>query len=307
MTSRCSRPWSASTSPSSSSRPAETTRTPRRSTRRSLRRGRPRGVRDAARAHRGRRVGRRPAAWTDWRATLLDQLAVAVRDRLTARGPARRRRGGRGLPRRFWTCARRRRAGRRTARPRHRDRRSHRLDITDLDRVGLFADTAGLLAAESHTVRTRSCAPSRASRSTSGTSSHRAGPCPTRCASSGAWPGSDAATARRSRRSTGDGPMSPALGSTTWGAPGQARALVVPGASSDATVLEVRAQDRPGPAPRARCGVRGRGDLGALSAHRDVRRPDAGHLLPHRSRGAPLPPARVAQAVSLVIDTCDGI
>ena len=99
-----------------------------------------------------------PAAWTDWRATLLDQLAVAVRARLD--GPTLLGADAdddlavadaTGLLEAAVLAAVR------AGEPHVRviaTGGSHRLDITDLDRVGLFADTAGLLAAEGHTVRT---------------------------------------------------------------------------------------------------------------------------------------------------------
>ncbi|MGL5850990.1 MAG: [protein-PII] uridylyltransferase, partial [Phycicoccus sp.] len=104
-----------------------------------------------------------PLAWTDWRATLLDQLAQAVRDRLdpapaaggasvagAASAPGADDVAGRVLPAELAAAVR-------DGRPQVRvipSGGSHRLDITDLDRIGLFADTAGLLAAEGHTVRT---------------------------------------------------------------------------------------------------------------------------------------------------------
>ena len=185
---------------------------------------------------------------------------------------------------------------------------SHRLDITDLDRVGLFADTAGLLAAEGHTVRTAIL------RTVDGIAVNEwhvespSGAVPDPSASSAAWPGSAAATAARSRRSTGGGPTwRGRRGRASLGAPGQARALVVPGASSDATVLEVRAQDRPGLLHELGAALAGAG-ISVRSAHIATY---AGQTLDTfyltGADGLPLPPARVAQAVSLVIDTCDGV
>lgn len=255
-----------------------------------------------------------PAAWTDWRATLLDQLAVAVRDRLD--GPARlgsgpdvdaaadpsdatglldpavlaRVRGGEPHVRVIATGG------------------SHRLDITDLDRVGLFADTAGLLAAESHTVRT---AILRTVDGIAVNEWHVESP-------SGAVP--DPARIERGLARLGRGDRAPLAtldrrrahvarpsGHASIGTPGQARALVVPGASSDATVLEVRAQDRPGLLHELGAALAGAG-ISVRSAHIATY---AGQTLDTfyltGADGLPLPPARVAQAVSLVIDTCDGI
>ena len=55
-------------------------------------------------------------------------------------------------------------------------------------------------------------------------------------------------------------------GQASIGTPGQARALVVPGASSDATVLEVRAQDRPGMLHELGAALAGAG-ISVRSAH----------------------------------------
>jgi [protein-PII] uridylyltransferase len=185
---------------------------------------------------------------------------------------------------------------------------SHRLDITDLDRVGLFADTAGLLAAEGHTVRT---AILRTVDAVAVNEWHVESP-------GGAVP--DPARIERGLARLGRGDRGPLAtldrrrahvarpsGHSDLGTPGQARALVVPGASSDATVLEVRAQDRPGLLHELGAALAGAG-ISVRSAHIATY---AGQTLDTfyltGSDGLPLPPARVAQAVSLVIDTCDGI
>ena len=185
---------------------------------------------------------------------------------------------------------------------------SHRLDITDLDRVGLFADTAGLLAAEGHTVRT---AILRTVDGIAVNEWHVESP-------SGAVP--DPARIERGLARLGRGDRGPLTTLDRRRAhvrgprarprsarPGQARALVVPGASSDATVLEVRAQDRPGllhelGAALAQAGISVRSAHIATYAGQTL---DTFYLT--GADGLPLPPARVAQAVSLVIDTCDGI
>ena len=185
---------------------------------------------------------------------------------------------------------------------------THRLDITDLDRVGLFADTAGLLAAEGHTVRT---AILRTVEGIAVNEWHVESP-------SGAVP--DPARLERGLARLGRGDRGPLVtldrrrahvarpsGHADLGSPGQARALVVPGASSDATVLEVRAQDRPGLLHElgdalARAGISVRSAHIATYAGQTL---DTFYLT--GADGLPLPPARVAQAVSLVIDTCDGI
>jgi [protein-PII] uridylyltransferase len=253
-----------------------------------------------------------PAAWTDWRATLLDQLALAVRDRLDdpSRGAAAvGSHGGDVDPTGMLDAGVL--AGVRAGEPHVKviaTGGSHRLDITDLDRVGLFADTAGLLAAEQHTVRT---AILRTVDGIAVNEWHVESP-------SGAVP--DPSRIERGLARLGRGDRAPLAtldrrrahaprpsGQTTIGTPGQARALVVPGASSDATVLEVRAQDRPGLLHELGAALAGAG-ISVRSAHIATY---AGQTLDTfyltGSDGLPLPPARVAQAVSLVIDTCDGV
>lgn len=251
-----------------------------------------------------------PLAWTDWRSTLLEQLAVAVRARLDAPRP---------VPEPALVAAE-------PAGP-HLDPGvaaavgagepqvrvvsgggSYRLDIIDLDRVGLFADTAGLLAAEGHTVRT---AILRTVGGVAVNEWHVESP-------SGAVPDPERIARGLARLGRGDrGPLqtldrrrahlSRRSGESGIGSPGQARALVVPGASAEATVLEVRAQDRPGllhelGAAFARAGISVRSAHIATYAGQTL---DTFYLT--GADGLVLPPARVAQAVSLVIDTCDGL
>lgn len=132
-----------------------------------------------------------PAAWTDWRATLLAQQPVAVRERLAGPAPGRCARRSCRLGDRPLGCARCRWVGLGAREPRVRviaTGGSHRLDITDPDRVGLFADTAGLLAAEGHTVRTAILRTvDGITPSTSGTSSRRVERCRMPRASSAGW------------------------------------------------------------------------------------------------------------------------
>jgi [protein-PII] uridylyltransferase len=249
-----------------------------------------------------------PLAWTDWRATLLEQLAVAVRQRLDEPAPAPGQEAEQAtgpVPVDPVVLA-----SVRAGEPHVRvvsGGGSHRLDITDLDRVGLFADTAGLLAAEGHTVRTAIL------RTVDGVAVdewHVESP-------SGAVPDPERIVRGLARLARGDrGPLltldrrrahlpRPSREAGV-GSPGQARALVVPGASSEATVLEVRAQDRPGLLHELGATLAGAG-ISVRSAHIATY---AGQTLDTfyvtGADGLPLPPARVAQAVSLVIDTCDG-
>ncbi len=253
-----------------------------------------------------------PAAWTDWRATLLDQLATAVRARLDT--PARSLSAVSATNHRDDTgtsidpvIAAAVRGGEPAVRVIAAGG-THRLDITDLDRVGLFADTAGLLAAEGLTVRT---AILRTVNGIAADEWHVESP-------SGAEPEPERISRGLARLGRGDrGPLSTLdrrrahlprpSGRTGTGSPGQSRALVVPGASNEATVLEVRAQDRPGllhelGAALARAGISVRSAHIATYAGQTL---DTFYLT--GAEGLPLPPPRVAQAVSLVMDTCDGI
>ena len=92
-----------------------------------------------------------PAAWTDWRASLLDKLVTTARAALAEGAPAPDsfRRGRAGLGRRPVAAS-----------PSGQPvvvitplGGAHRVDVYDRDRLGLFADTAGLLAAQGHIVR----------------------------------------------------------------------------------------------------------------------------------------------------------
>ncbi|MBM6404767.1 [protein-PII] uridylyltransferase [Phycicoccus sp. CSK15P-2] len=254
-----------------------------------------------------------PMAWTDWRATLLEQLAVAVRARLDAPRPAARPVAG-AATESTWAAptldpaiVESVRAGQPVVTV-VSGGGSHRLDIVDQDRVGLFADTAGLLAAEGHTVRTAIL------RTVDGVAIdewHVESP-------SGAVPDPERIVRGLARLARGDrGPLQtldrrrahlPRPSATSGiGSPGQARALVVPGASAEATVLEVRAQDRPGLLHELGAALAGAG-VSVRSAHIATY---AGQTLDTfyltGADGMPLPPAKVAQAVSIVIDTCDGV
>jgi [protein-PII] uridylyltransferase len=188
----------------------------------------------------------------------------------------------------------------------------HRLDIYDRDRLGLFADTAGLLAARGLVVRTAVL------RTVDGIAANE-----WQVEAPGGDPPDGAELARGLwRLSRGDhaplqvldrrrGP-SPAPGPTpssraTSGSPGQTRAMVVPQASADTTVIEVRAQDRPGllhdiGVAFARAGLSVRSAHIATYAGQTL---DTFYLT--EFAGRQLPPARVAQAVSAVIDACDGV
>jgi [protein-PII] uridylyltransferase len=245
-----------------------------------------------------------PAAWTDWRANLLDKLVTTTRGALEEGAP----------PSEAF----------READPVPEDVQNkivigqphvvvtplggaHRIDIHDRDRLGLFADTAGLLAAQGHIVR------SAVVRTVDGIAVnewHVETP-------SGDAPDEGSITRGLMRLSEGDrGPLailgrrqrSSASDSSraTSGAPGQTRAMVISHASDSATVIEVRAKDRPGLLHDIGITL-SRASLSVRSAHIATY---AGQALDTfyvtEFGGRPLPPARVAQAVSMIIDTCDG-
>ena len=93
----------------------------------------------------------------------------------------------------------------------------------------------------------------------------------------------------------------------TSGSPGQTRAMVISHASESATVIEVRATDRPGLLHDIGITL-SRASLSVRSAHIATY---AGQALDTfyvtEFGGRSLPPARVAQVVSMLIDACDGV
>jgi [protein-PII] uridylyltransferase len=245
-----------------------------------------------------------PAAWTDWRASLLDKLVTTARAALAEGAPA---------PDSF-----------READPVSPDVLSriavgqpvvvitplggaHRVDVYDRDRLGLFADTAGLLAAQGHIVRSAvvrtldGIAANEWHVETPGGGAPEEGPLVrglTRLAGGDREP--LAMLSRRRRATASDSSRA------TSGSPGQTRAMVISHASDSATVIEVRATDRPGLLHDIGITL-SRASLSVRSAHIATY---AGQALDTfyvtEFGGRPLPPARVAQAVSMIIDTCDG-
>jgi [protein-PII] uridylyltransferase len=183
---------------------------------------------------------------------------------------------------------------------------AHRVDIIDRDRAGLFADTAGLLAAQGFAVR------SAVVRTVDGVAANE-------------WwvesPGGEVPVAELISRDlvrVARGDRSPlgrlqrrkatvAARSLSSGSPDQARAMVVSSASAAATVIEVRATDRPGLLQDIGITL-ARASLSVRSAHIATY---AGQTLDTfyvtEYAGGPLAPARAAQAVAMIIDTCDGV
>jgi [protein-PII] uridylyltransferase len=244
-----------------------------------------------------------PKAWTDWRAALLRQLATALRASFSTPAPAAGEITPALVPD---NIVRTLVAGEAHVEVVH-NAGSYRIDIADRDRLGLFADTAGLLAAEGLIVRT---AVLRTHDGVAVNEWHVESP-------SGTDPEHDRIVRGLMRLATGDrGPLSlldrrrqlalRPSGSSAIGTPGQPRAFVVPGASSGATVLEVRADDRPGLLHElgmafAKAGVSVRSAHIATYAGQTLDTFYVSDLL-----ARPLEPAKVAQVVAAIIDTCDG-
>lgn len=241
-----------------------------------------------------------PTAWTDWRASLVDSLTGLVRERLTGRAPQTPPLAPAPSvdPAALDDLA---------------DGRAHvrvdpgpggwTLTVHCRDRAGLFADTAGLLAAHGLTVRRARLdtvdgvavdewfvespggdAP-EASRITAGLARLEAG--------------DRTVVAGPTRRRADPAPRVPPL--TAAGT----SAFVLPSAGSGATVLEVRSQDREGLLH----------DLGRALTHEGLRIRSA-HISTFAGQtldtfyvtdqqGAELAPAAVGRAVSAVIDACD--
>ncbi|GAA5024850.1 [protein-PII] uridylyltransferase [Terrabacter aeriphilus] len=180
---------------------------------------------------------------------------------------------------------------------------AHRIDIIDRDRAGLFADTAGLLAAHGFVVR------SAIVRTVDGLAVNE-------------WwvdsPGSETplpATIARDLTRVASGDRAPlgklqrrrsgAVRSAVTGSPDSTRAMVLSSASDTATVIEVRATDRPGLLQDIGITL-ARASLSVRSAHIATY---AGQTLDTfyvtEFGGGQLAPARAAQAVAMIIDTCD--
>ncbi len=276
-------------------------------------RRRPRGLRAPPRPHRGRRLRGRPAR-LDGLAGHAPRTSSPPPSASDSTRPAPRRRAIRWPSRR----ARRHstpsvleavRAGephvrvvsrRRLAPPRHHRPRPGRA----LRRHRRAARRRG-----AHRAHRRSCAPSRAVAvnewHVESPSRRRARPgADRRAGSPGSGRGDRGPLQTLDRRRAH---LPRPSGQSGVGSPGQARALVVPGPA--ARRRSSRCAPRTGrgcstssgpPSPRAGISVR--------SAHIATY---AGQTLDTfyltGSDGLPLPPARVAQAVSLVIDTCDGL
>ena len=187
---------------------------------------------------------------------------------------------------------------------------SYRIDVFDRDRLGLFADTAGLLAAYGLVVRTAIL------RTVDGVAANEwhvespSGEPPARGAHRARAGAARArATARRSDCSSGAA-SSRARPSAESGI-GLARPGPRPGGAARLRArrpcIEVRAQDRPGLLH----------ELGHRRSPRPASSVRSAHIATYAGQtldtfyvtefgGRLLSPAKVAQTVAMVIDTCDG-
>ena len=243
------------------------------------------------------------AAWTDWRAHLLDQLVVGARAALgDAAGPVTPAEEAQeplspdivaevamGEPYVVVQSL----AG------------AYRIDVVDRDRQGLFGDTAGLLAAYGFIVRT-----ARA-RTQEGIAVNQ-------------WqvesPGGDATDAvaiARGLLSLAQGDRQPlhalerrrmsAADSVGSDPDALTRAVVLPHASQDLTVIEVRAQDRTGLLHEVGMAF-ARAGMSVHSAHIATY---AGQALDtfyvSELGGQTLSSARIAQTISMLMEACDGV
>ncbi len=262
-----------------------------------------------------------PAAWTDWRAQLVTRLtAEGMRALQGARA------GGSGEPKAVAyagaagseaeALSRAERARVAGGEPIVRVQAlgsAHRLLVAERDRMGLFADVAGLLAAQGFTVR------SAVLRTVDGVAEDEwhvdspGGETPdagaitrglVRLADGDRTPLARLDRLSRGRVRAGVSHASSSLAGS--GSPGHTRAMLVPDASATATVIELRATDRVGllhdlGAALARAG------LSVRSAHIATyagQASDTFYLT--QADGSPLTPAQVGRTVALLIETSDG-
>jgi len=179
---------------------------------------------------------------------------------------------------------------------------AYRIDVFDRDRLGLFADTAGLLAAYGLIVRTARVRTQEGIAANQWQVDSPSGDAP------------DPAGIARGLVQLGQGdrsPLRPLERRTAYAEPvgvgprPVTRAMVVPHASADSTVIEIRAQDRPGLLHQVGMTF-ARAGLTVHSAHIATY---AGQTLDtfyvSEFGGRAMSPARVAQTISMLMDACD--
>jgi [protein-PII] uridylyltransferase len=241
------------------------------------------------------------AAWTDWRAHLLDQLVVGVRAALgDATGPAPAPDEAQDLlpPDIVAEVA--------TGDPYvmvHPMAGAWRIDVYDRDRLGLFGDTAGLLAAQGFIVRTARVRTQEGIAANQWQVDSPGGDAPDPVAIArglASLAGGDRQPLRALERR-----RVPVTARFESGVPALTRATVVPHASADSTVIEVRAHDRPGLLYAVGMTF-ARAGLSVHSAHIATY---AGQTLDtfyvSEFGGRTLSSARVAQTISMLLEACD--
>jgi [protein-PII] uridylyltransferase len=245
------------------------------------------------------------AAWTDWRSHLLNQLVTGARKALgDAAGPAAPVEEVEDLlpPEIVAEVA--------MGEPYvlvHPLAGAYSIDVFAPDRLGLFGDTAGLLAASGFIVRT---ARVRTQEGIAANQWQVDSP-------SGDAPDPVAIARGLSRLADGDRQLLRSLERRRGPAPDRAgsdlrmpggtpsRAAVVPHASQDSTVIEIRARDRPGLLHEVGMTL-ARAGLSVHSAHIATY---AGQTLDtfyvSEFGGRTLSPERVAQTIAMLLETCD--
>ena len=240
------------------------------------------------------------AAWTDWRAKLLEDLVGGARAALgdAARPADEPDEAEDVLPPHIVAEVA-------IGEPHvvvHPIGGAYRIDVFDRDRLGLFADTAGLLAAYGLIVRTARVRTQEGIAANQWQVDSPSGDAP------------DPAGIARGLVQLGQGdrsPLRPLERRTAYAEPvgvgprPVTRAMVVPHASADSTVIEIRAQDRPGLLHRVGMTF-ARAGLTVHSAHIATY---AGQTLDtfyvSEFGGRAMSPARVAQTISMLMDACD--